>query len=149
MNMQPDEQLNRVIVVLKELGYDLSKDESKVFVDVVIEALDHIERGKTINDVYDLIQDKKNSPIYVELAYFVYEKGMPFVHQSLESFQSTRIIASGNSIVINEIFQDKKELDVYDAAYNVVRYLNMEKSLYNYNSEKMYENVKCKKNEII
>lgn len=147
MNMQQDDQLNRVLNVLSELGYDLSKDESKVFVDVVIEALDYVGMGHTIDDVNILIRDKKNSPIYVELAYFIYEKGMPFIHQSLEKCQYDRNVTNGDSITISKVFHDKKDLDVYDAAFNVVKYLNKDK--FPCNSKSMYENVKCKKNGII
>lgn len=126
MGTQQDEQLKEIIGLLRTLGYDLTKEESKVFVDVVVEALDQLNSGKTIEDIHELIMDKNKSPIYVELAYFIYEKGMPHIHQSLEQFQACRQEKNSNKQVFDAVFFKKANLNAYDAAYYVVRYLNDE-----------------------
>lgn len=124
MNTAQDNQLVEIVSLLKNLGYDLSKDESKVFVDLVVESLEQINNGKSIDEVYELIADKKKSPIYVELAYFIYEKGMPYIHDSLENFQSTFSEYKSNKELYSEVFQNKNCLNAYDAAFCIVKYLD-------------------------
>ncbi len=125
MDTQQDEQLIQIVSLLKELGYDLTKEESKVFVDVVIESLEQVQKGKSIEEIHELIQAKKTSPIYVELAYFVYERGMPYIHESLNQFHASRNTENGDVQLCNAVFlKDTNGLDVYDAAYYVVKYLD-------------------------
>lgn len=124
MKIAQDKQLTEIVELLKTLGYDLSKDESKIFVDLVIESLDQVNNGKSLDELYDLINDKKKSPLYVELAYFVYEKGMPYIHNSLEQFQMINRKENANPELYREIFNNQKNLSAYDAAFYIVKYLD-------------------------
>lgn len=124
MKIEKDEQLIEIVELLKRLGYDLSKEESKIFVDLVIESLDYVSSGKSINEVYELINDKKKSPLYVELAYFIYEKGMPHIHNSLERLQPLIKENSSDKELYKEVFEDKNNLNAYDAAFCIVKHLD-------------------------
>ena len=105
MTGQQDEQLKKLDNLLQALGYDVAKEEKKVFVDVVIETLDCIGQGMSKEEVYNLVHNK-NAYIYVELAYFVYEKGMPKLHSDLEQFHQERCKDSVNEEVFDTVFSD-------------------------------------------
>ena len=64
---QQDEQLKKLDDLLQALGYDVAKEEKKVFVDVVIETLDCIGQGMSKEEVYNLVHNK-NAYIYVDEA---------------------------------------------------------------------------------
>ncbi len=124
MGAQQDEQLREIVDLLQGLGYDISKEERKVFVDLVIESLGQVKEGKTIDEVHELINETHKSPLYVELAYFIYEKGMPHIHSSLEQFQASIREENSNKELYDTVFTKKEDLNVYDAAFYVVKYLD-------------------------
>lgn len=121
------EQLNKELeVLLKELGYDMSnKDDKKVFVDVVVETIDCIGQGIPKDEVFNLVHNK-NAYIYVELAYFCYERGMVHLHRSLENFHQGRNAKSVNQKVYDKVFSGEKNPTVFDSAYYVASYLEKE-----------------------
>lgn len=120
---QQDEQLKKIDKLLQELGYDVTKEEKKVFVDVVVETLDCIGQGMSKEEVYNLVHNK-NAYIYVELAYFIYEKGMPKLHYDLEQFHQDRCQNNVNKQVFNTVFQETKNPDVFDSAFYVASYIS-------------------------
>ena len=127
METQQDKQLREIVDLLSTLGYDLTKEESKVFVDLIVESMGHVQNGATMQEVYGLINDKNKSPIYVELAYFMYEKGMPYIHDSLEKSQSYIVEEKVNRQLYDKVFKQQEKLNVYDAAFCVVKYLDEKK----------------------
>ena len=139
MNAQQEKQLNEVDELLLELGYDVSQEEKKVFVDVVIETLDCIGKGMPKEQVYELVHNK-NAYIYVELAYFCYEQGMPKLHSSLENFHQNRNDKNVKKETFDTIFQKEKNPNVFDSAYYIASYLNerhKESIDQNYNKQKV------------
>ena len=126
MTGQQDEQLKKLDNLLQALGYDVAKEEKKVFVDVVIETLDCIGQGMSKEEVYNLVHNK-NAYIYVELAYFVYEKGMPKLHSDLEQFHQERCKDSVNEEVFDTVFSEAKNPDVFDSAFYVATYISDKK----------------------
>lgn len=122
--MQQDKQLKEIVDLLQVLGYDISKDERKVFVDLIVESLGQVKEGKTMDEVHELINEKKTSPLYVELAYFIYEQGMPYIHNSLEQFQASRKDENSDKQLYETVFTNKENLNAYDAAFCVVKYLD-------------------------
>ncbi|MBO5414143.1 MAG: hypothetical protein J6A17_00800 [Bacilli bacterium] len=126
MATQQDEQLNKIDKLLQELGYDVEKEEKKVFVDVVVETLDCIGQGMSKEEVYNLVHNKK-AYIYVELAYFVYERGMPKLHYDLEQFQQGICQTNVNKETFDRVFQEVKNPDVFDSAYYVATYISNKK----------------------
>ena len=128
MAEQQDEQLKKIDELLQELGYDIAKEEKKVFVDVVIETLDCIGQGMCKEEVYNLVHNK-NAYIYVELAYFIYEKGMPKLHSDLEQFHHDRCQDSVNKELFNTVFQEKENPDVFDSAFYVATYISNKKKI--------------------
>ncbi len=123
MNQQQDEQLRELEKVLTKLGYDISKEGRKIFADVVIETLDCLGSGMTQEEVYNLVHNK-NSYIYVELAYFCYENGMPKLHQSLEQFHQSRSQENVKESIYTEVFKNEMNPTVLDAAFYVATYLS-------------------------
>lgn len=128
-------------VLLKELGYDISnKDDKKVFVDVVVETMDCIGQGMPKEEVFNLVHNK-NAFIYVELAYFCYERGMVHLHRSLENFHQGRNEKSVNRKVYDKVFSGEKNPTVFDSAYYVASYLD-EKTNRNTKDSKQKQKVK-------
>ena len=113
---QQDVELNKL---LSNLGYNLDNQGKEVFIDVILDALDYIGRGKTLDEVYDMIMAKKTSPIYVELAYFTYEKGLPFIHKSIENFHYGK-----QRSLYNDKVMEEEPLDAYNSVFNIVKYIN-------------------------
>lgn len=143
MEAQRDsEQLNKELeVLLKELGYDISNIyDKRVFADVVVETMDCIGQGIPKEEVFDLVHDKKGY-IYVELAYFCYERGMVNLHRSLENFHQGRNEKSVNRKVYNEVFSGQKNPTVFDSAYYIASYLD-EKSKQNVQDSKQKQKAK-------
>lgn len=124
---QQDEQLKKIDELLRELGYDVAKEEKKVFVDVVVETLDCIGQGMSKEEVYNLVHNK-NAYIYVELAYFCYEKGMPKLHYDLEQFHQGRCQKNVNKKTFDTVFSKTKNPDVFDSAYYVATYISDKKN---------------------
>lgn len=122
MNSEQDEQLKEIEQLLQALGYNVAKEEKKYFVDVVVEVMDCIGRGMPKEEVYNLVHNK-NGYIYVELAYFCYEQGMPKLHNSLEAFHQSRKKRLINKGMFKKVFDKEKHPDVFDSAYYVANYL--------------------------
>lgn len=127
MITRQDEQLQKIDYVLQELGYDIEQKEKRIFVDVVVETLDCIGRGMSKEEVYKLVHNK-NGYIYVELAYFCYEIGMPKLHNELEQFHQNKCQENVNKKMFDTIFSEVENPSVFDSAFYVATYMSNKKN---------------------
>ena len=112
--------------LLEQLGFDSSDKASVLFKDYVDYTADEINDNGPDKTRELLIN--KNSPLYIELAYFITEVGMNIFHTEIDRFHKERDLTKIDLNTYYMVYGDELNPTYQQSAYLIANYINKQKN---------------------